>query len=469
MTSFAQTIYWRSPQVVKEVFAWCNAWRLDRLRHGLDYRQAIKQIHSRDLWSAEQFRDYQQGQLTALLAHARQHVPYYEQSLAGIDLAAITPDNLARLPILTKEVVRANPLALVDRRLDPGKLIVMHTSGTTGTPLRLFRDVALNSTAFAYVDARCREAFTRRRAGMRRAVNSSVTIGGNLVAAPGRSKPPFWVYNGRWKQLYMSSYHLSARNLPHYVQAMRRYACDYIEGYPSSLYAVARHIIDNRLTPVTFKCAFTTAETLLEHQRGAIEQAFGCRLYDQYGAGEMCVLAAECEAGSMHISPDYGIVEVVDNAGLPVPAGTRGHLVCTSLVNFVQPFIRYRVGDIGAIAAAPCECGSSLPVLAQLEGRVDSVLMTRDGRPIGRLDPVFKGAQGIAEAQIVQDDFERFRVRIVPGADYKPKHGQAVVEALAHRVGAAAISLELVEQIERTAAGKFKAVVCNIPTAVGGV
>jgi phenylacetate-CoA ligase len=101
-------------------------------------------------------------------------------------------------------------------------------------------------------------------------------------------------------------------------------------------------------------------------------------------------------------------------------------------------------------------------MLGSIEGRVDDILITRDGRRIGRLDPVFKGVYGVAEAQIVQDDYDRFRVRIVPGNDYTNACANTIVENLTERVGKADIKIELVKQIERTPSGKFRAVVCNL-------
>lgn len=431
------------------------------MRFSAEYDQLVEQIVSREGWTAEQFRVHQSRQLREVVELATTRVPHYREMFAktGVVWRDIrTPEDLPRLPILDKAAVRAEPLRFLDETLDRRKLALMHTSGTTGTPLDIYRSSGQQATAFAYLDARL-----HRQAGLRRRGNRSVSIGGSLVTAPGRTKPPFWVLNRRWQQLYMSSYHLSEANLPAYVQGLREFGPDYIEGYPSSVYAVARHIVDHGLAPVPMRAAFTTAETLFDYQRQAIAQAFGCRTYNQYGCGEMCLFAAECEAGSMHLSPEVGIVEIVDDAGQPLPAGQVGQVVCTGLVNRVQPFFRYRLGDLASLSATPCTCGKGMPVLERIEGRIDAVLVTRDGRRVGRLDPVFKGARGIAEAQIVQDDYDAFRIRIVPSSQYTDADGKAVVASLMERVGQANVRVEIVRQIERTAAGKFLAVVSNLP------
>lgn len=460
MSSIVQKIYWKSPYFVKNWIASINAWKLDHQRYGREYQQIIDEIAEHDKWSTEKFLEYQSQQLCSLIQHAAAKVPYYRKifSEAGIDPKSITgPSELQRLPILEKEIVRSDPKSLVDETLDIGKLLVSRTSGTTGTPVNLYRNVWLNCVAFAYNEARCHGV-----AGMERRVNPSVSLGGHPVAAAERTKPPFWVYNRRWKQLYMSSYHLSPKYLGYYVDELRKFKADYIAGYPSSVYAIAQYIVENDLEPVPFKACFTTAEILFDYQRDIIKKAFGCKTYNQYGCGEQVVFAAECPAGLMHLSPEVGLVEVVDDNDRPVPVGESGHLICTNLINRVQPFIRYRVGDVGSLRLGQCPCGSPLPMLGAIEGRTGDILVTRDGRRISYLGQTFYGAHGIAMGQIIQDDFDRYRIRIVPSKDYVEADGQALVNRLTQYVGEARIEVELVEEIERTSAGKFKPVICNL-------
>ncbi|MDD5458677.1 MAG: hypothetical protein PHF37_04730 [Phycisphaerae bacterium] len=463
MNSVLQKLYWKSPYFVKCWLASLNSIKLDKQRHGPVFQKTFEQIAKREKWSPEQFFQYQSEQLQSLIAHAAAKVPYYRKLFSEnrIDPESIkTHDDLQRLPVLEKEIIRADPKCLLDETLDIKKLMVGHTSGTTGTPLELYRDVKMNSIVWAYNEARF-----HAMADMRRRTNKSVSSFGHLVASPDRSKPPFWVYNRRWKQLYISSYHLSPEFLVSYIDKLRKFKADYLEAMPSTLYALARYILDNNIEPVPFKACFATAETLFDYQRDAIKKAFGCKTHDQYGCGEQVVFAAQCQHGSMHLSPEVGIVEVLDDNNNPVPIGQTGQLVCTSLINKVQPFIRYRVGDTGALQSEGCSCGSMLPVLKEIQGRIDDVLITRDGRRIGRLDPVFKGTRGIVEAQIVQDDYDKFRVRVVPSQAYTENDGKEIQLSLLARVGRAEVAIELVKRIERTSGGKFRAVVRNMVTA----
>jgi phenylacetate-CoA ligase len=466
MASLQQQIYWRSPYFLKRWLASANARRQDRERYGPAYDRHVADAMEHGRWTAERHAEHQRKALRELISQAATRTPYYRRVFAeaGIDAGRIrTLEDLRRLPILEKQVVRSDPLSLVDETLDPRDLMKLHTSGTTGTPLELYRDAGVNAAAFAYLDARWHSV-----AGVCRRRDRSVSIGGHSVAEPGRNRPPFWVYNSHWRQLYVSSYHLSPRFLGAYVAALREFNGVYIEGYPSSVYAIARYIVEKDLPPVPFRACFTTAEALFDYQREAIRAAFGCRTYSQYGCGEMAVFAAECREGSMHLSPEFGIVEVVGEDGRQLPPGATGQFLCTGLINRVQFFIRYRLGDVGSLRPGHCRCGSSLPMLGHVEGRADAVLITRDGRRIGRLDPVFKDARHLVEAQIVQDDWDAVRVRIVPGEGYTESDGRQVAENLRQRLGSGTVRIEIVEHIKRTPAGKFQAVVCNLPTGGAG-
>ncbi|MCG3129410.1 MAG: hypothetical protein FLDDKLPJ_00137 [Phycisphaerae bacterium] len=438
-----------------------QAWRVARRRYGRVYEALVPEIERRSRMSRDEMRAHCDERLAVLLGHAYAHVPHYREAWrrAGIlpqDLRAI--DDLARrLPLLSREEARAAPQRLLDERLAPSALVRLSTSGSTGSPLTLFRTPEAEATSYAFFEARC-----RRPAGMQFGRLPYVMIGGQLVAPVTRDRPPFWVYNYAWKQLYLSSYHLSERFLPHYVKALRRRPYHAILGYPSSLHTVARHLLERGEPPIPMRCAITSSETLLEHQREAIERAFGCKVFDQYGAGELCVFAAQCGRGSMHVSPDYGRIEVIGDDGRPCRPGETGELVCTSLINFGQVFIRYRIGDRGAIDEGRCACGSALPVLSRLEGRVDEVLRTRDGRAIGRLDPVFKGVEHVREAQIVQEEADRFVVRVVPAPGYDAGSAELIRRNLSDRVGDVRIDVVTVEAIERTRAGKFRAVISRV-------
>jgi phenylacetate-CoA ligase len=210
--------------------------------------------------------------------------------------------------------------------------------------------------------------------------------------------------------------------------------------------------------------AITNAEPVFDYQRAAIAEAFQCPVRETYGMAEIVAAASECEAGRPHLWPEVGLIEVLEQ-DRPVPRGATGDLVCTGLLNADMLLIRYRLGDRGAFPAeeTPCLCGRPLPVLAQVEGRVDDVLYTADGRRIGRLDPVFKAHLPVREAQIIQEALDLVRVRYVPAPDFTDEAGRSIIERLQARMGPVTVVLEEVDEVPRTANGKFRAVICKLP------
>ena len=104
-------------------------------------------------------------------------------------------------------------------------------------------------------------------------------------------------------------------------------------------------------------------------------------------------------------------------------------------------------------------------MLRAIEGREEDVILTPDGRRIGRLDPVFKAEMPVRESQIIQTSRHELRVLIVPGTGFAERHAQMVLAELKARVGDMEISLERVPHIPRSANGKLKAVVSRLGAA----
>lgn len=281
---------------------------------------------------------------------------------------------------------------------------------------------------------------------------------------PARSKrPPFWVWNAPMKQLYLSAYHFSQDSLPHYLEALKQYRVAYLYGYPSLLSVLAQEMLRLGRRDLKMKVVIANAEPIFDDQKRAIREAFQCPVRETYGMAEIVAAAGECEGGRLHLWPEVGLVEVVQD-GRPIASGESGDLICTGLLNSDMPLVRYRVGDSGRLASqeATCSCGRNLPVLVSIEGRRDDVLYTEDGRLVGRLDPVFKSDLNIREAQIVQEAFGRLKIRYVPTSAFGFKDAQEMKRRLEERMGSVEVVFEKVDQVPREANGKFRSVVSRL-------
>jgi len=433
-----------------------RAWR-----YGPETDRMADEAIAREQWSAAQWEAWRRERLGALLERAATRVPYYREQWAARRRAGdrASWDLLENWPILEKDTVRQLGVGLLADDCDRRKMFHEHTSGTTGTSLDLWWSRRTVRAWYALFEARWRRWYgvTRR--------DRWAIIGGQLVAPVARRTPPFWVWNPALRQLYLSAYHLAPDLVPFYLDAMRRYGIRHLFGYSSALHALALGAGAGGATDLRLAVVTTNAEPLFPYQREAIAAAFGCPVRETYGMAEIVTAASECDAGRLHEWPEVGIVECVSDDATTGGDAAVGDLICTGLLNDDMPLVRYRVGDRGAwdSDSSPCECGRTLPRLARLEGRADDTLFTRDGRAVGRMDPVFKSRAPVREAQIVQDALDRVRVRLVPADGYTPADGAAIAARIRDRLGDVRVTIEEVAEIPRTSNGKLRAVVCQLP------
>jgi len=190
-------------------------------------------------------------------------------------------------------------------------------------------------------------------------------------------------------------------------------------------------------------------------------RAFKSPIFDQYGAAEQACFISQCEQGSYHVHPEFGVTEFLPDKSLDRPSHCR--IIATGFTNWAMPLLRYDTGDVAVPSDRRCACTRNFQVVEELVGRLDDLLITPDGRRIGRLDPVFKGLDTIQRAQIVQESADKIRVRLVPGRGFIAAHQESLRRELAKRLGDdMRIVFEIVDDIPVGPGGKFRAVVCRL-------
>jgi phenylacetate-CoA ligase len=292
---------------------------------------------------------------------------------------------------------------------------------------------------------------------------------GNVIVPIEQSRPPYWRINNVHHQLLMSSFHLSDGNLPGYVDAIKRFGTVAIDGYPSTIYVLARFALRHGLS-LPMRAIVTSSETLYPFQREAIEAAFGCRVFDYFAAAERVVFATECDAHEgHHVSTEYGVVEFVDAEGMPVPAGETGAMLGTSLHNHGMPLIRYRCNDNSAYRRTSCSCGRALPLMEDVSTKAEDIIALADGRMISPsvLTHPFKPMHSVEESQIVQEDYGRIVIKVKPNARFTEEERAHLIREFGVRLGSTVkVDVEVVDRIPRTASGKFKWVVSKVDKAI---
>lgn len=420
----------------------------------------LREMEQTQWWTPARIADHQAERLRRFMAEAYRNVPYYRHILdaCGVGPGDVrSPADLRRLPFLTKTLVRDNMDALKSRRAGP--LVRFNTGGSTGEPLiffmgreRVTHDVAAKwrATRWWGVDIGDRE----------------IVVWGSPIetAAQDRLRD----FRDRiLRTRLLPAFEMSERNLERFVGEIARFRPVMLFGYPSALSRIARHAEERglRLDDIGIVVAFVTAERLYDHQREAIERVFGCAVANGYGGRDAGFVAHECPRGSLHVTDESVIVEIVGQDGDVLPPGRAGEVVVTHLATADFPFVRYRTGDIGRIGTGACACGRGLTVLEEVQGRSTDFVVAADGTVMHGLALIYviRDIPSIREFKIVQEDVSRTRVLVVPGSGFA-EHVVAHIKAeFRKRLGAGVqVAVERVDAIPSEASGKFRYVVSRV-------
>ena len=420
---------------------WLRHW-LHRHQRPARYGQ-LADLLATQAMTREQVLQKQQQDLRAIVRYAVENTVFYREKFGAAD------GDFSSLPILRKDDVRQHMADMLARDADPLTTPIGHTGGSTGNPL-----------AFYYNEAK----HELMRAGMMRSYMMSGW-------QPGEKILNFWgarldtmaggVFGGtRWGDFVAAETTLPAQQvsddkLQAWADFLLRYRPVLLQGYATILAALARFVLKRRLTvPSSLIGVFSTAEVLDEGQRALIEQAFGCKVFNQYGSREIPNIACECRHGNMHVFTDMVYLESIDD-----------DLIVTSLTNRLMPMIRYENGDSGRLKEGDCACGSPFPLMEMGMCRQNDLILTPGGRRIhpSYFNRLLTGLPEVEQFQVIQQVPERLVLNVVTAPETLAPALQASLQEAIRRDLDARITLELnsVAAIERTASGKHRFVICN--------
>jgi phenylacetate-CoA ligase len=428
------------------------AWQLDRSQW----------------WSADRLEAAQQRQLAALLDHAATTTPFYQARLAAI--GGVTADDLApdrfeatwaRVPVVSRAELIAAGDDLLSRRYPGahGRVHEVTTSRSTGAPVRLR---ATDVTAALW------NAITLRdHAWHRRDLDGHLAAIRHTADAP----PPDGRRGRGWgpataalaPDAPMSLLSIGA-TIAQQVDWLVRTDPAYLLVYPSALDGIVRELRARGLTLPSLRQVRTIGETLAPATRALVADVLGVAVVDTYSAQEVGYIALQCpDHPHYHVQAERLRVELLDDAGAPCQPGELGRVVVTDLHNLASPVIRYDLGD-RAVAGPPCPCGRGLPVLARVAGRSRGLLRYRDGRTAWPLFTIAcRAAATYTELQLVQDDLDHLRLRVVAPAPLTDDERAALIaalwRALDHRF---AITVEQVDALVRGPTGKLEEFVSHV-------
>lgn len=414
-------------------------------------------------WPRERLEALRVQRLRALLTHAASHVPYYRDLFARIgfnpaEVSSLT--DLQRLPFLDKPLIRAHTDAL--KADDARGLARFNTGGSSGVPLifyigleRVSRDVAAKwrATRWWGVDIG----------------DPEIVLWGSPIELGAQDRVRL-LRDRLMRTRLLPAFEMSDAKVAGFIADIRSMRPRMLFGYPSAFARIAAQAqrTGMRLDNLGVRVVFVTSERLYDHQRTLIEQVFGAPVANGYGGRDAGFIAHQCPSGSLHITAEDVIVEIIDRQGRVLPPGESGEIVVTHLATRDFPFVRYRTGDVGVLAApddAPCACGRTLPVLKEVQGRSTDFIVARDGTVMHGLALIYivRDMPGVAGFRIEQESLDLTRVKVVTEPGF-PADGDARIRAgMKARLGQAVeVIVEHVEQIAAEGSGKFRYVLSKV-------
>lgn len=387
--------------------------------------------------------------LGVLLEYAKSHVPYYGRIINEIS-------EFGTLPLLTKELIRKNFLALCTDEIDKHKTFKNSSGGSTGAPQAFIQDkesAAWGSAAKAY--------YHQEMLGIDYDRTSKIILWG--------SERDLFAHSRSWlarfddwanRTVFVNSFNLTPRlllSVLHKINSMRPV---FIRGYASSLYELARYIKKHGGLVHRPNFLYSSAETLQSFMRRLMEEVFDCQVYNFYGSREVGPIAGECRKGALHLFSFHNHTEILDFNNRPVSPRIEGKVIVTTLHNFVMPLIRYEIGD-RAILGAGCSCGNNLPTLISIIGRITDNFLKRDGTIVHGeyFTHLFYFRDWVYEFQVLQEDYNRISIYVVLGGQEKvmPENDKREIESKIRLVMSpqCVVLWNIVESVPRTTQGKL--------------
>lgn len=426
----------------------------------MSYVKYLDQLDKSQWLKRDEINRIQNKKLRFLISHAYQNIPYFnhvfkKNSLKLEDINS--KEDLFKIPVQRRSTVKKYFNQLYDKSFKKGRLMNDFTSGsTTGERLKIFRDQdCINKSIAAEIRAykwygidHLKEKFYY------------------LIGAD---------YDIKWENRFfkrlkyflsntikISPIQLNTDNFDSFLSKIKKYDRRVLYGTPTGTCRLIKKL-EERNEDINIEIFLNTDSYILKQQRKFIKDFFNCELYDIYGTSEVWGVAFECpEHNGYHLTSENVIMEVVDDNYEPVNPGEKGHLLLTDLTNFVMPFIRYDIGDIGVLSDEICSCGRSLhlmePVNKQLVYRESDYILSKNNDRVYLFDLSFilDDFSKISNFQIIQKKDKNIELKIVKEKKYDKDYEKYIAEMIKEKLGNISIYFRYVDDIEPDFNGKHK-------------
>jgi phenylacetate-CoA ligase len=412
----------------------------------------------------------QNRRLKATVAFAYETVPFYRETMKRERLRPQdfkSAEDLEKLPLVSGEELSSNPERFYSNVFDKSGVLSLDTSGSTGRYKVIRHDTRAMFLA--------RAGKHRQRIVLSHFIGRSLGYKEVMVSRRGGTGPLVlefydghsWTPKGiRLKRTEVFPEDTFEKN----IRIINSMEPDVVDGFGSYIGGIYRWAWAHGVRIHCPKVIFYGGDMLQEADRRIIEEEYQIPVVSSYQACEALNIAFQCEERKgFHISMDQVALRIVDEDGNRLPPGQSGEIVISNLINRATVLLNYRMSDVGRFSMEPCACERTLPVLEELQGRADDLIVLADGEVVHESVLLSKlySVQGILQVQIIQKDMNHFIINVVcvNSEDIK-KIQEKITERFFEAVGQADgifLDIKLIGSIAHEKTGKFKSVIshCN--------
>lgn len=423
------------------------------------YYDALMQAYYIETISQVELEKIQKIKLEKLIEHAKNNVLYYKNIFNENSIYDI--NDFSKIPFLNKQIIKQNKDLLRASNMPHKRFKHNSTSGSTGEAMKFYSDK--NTDVHRHAVSHRGDSWTGWKFG-----EPIIIIWGASSDTKKAKALKSKILNSSFlfNTTILSSFQMTETDIVEYIKKICQIKPKLIVGYPSSLEVISEYIIANKIQIHIPKGIITGGETLHQYQREKIELAFSAKLLNRYGSRDVGHIANECEfQNGLHISSDHVLVEIVNEKGEICKPGELGEIVVTDLDNYVFPFIRYKIGDIGIMSEKKCQCKRPFPMLESVEGRTfDIIIGTNGNRVPGNYFTLLRyDLPNIEQFQIVQKVFGSLELKVKVTNDFSSNDFDKIRTLFRQKLGKEMeINITVVDEIQPTIAGKFRWVISDI-------
>jgi len=358
---------------------------------------------------------------------------------------------LSDFPVVNKTVIRNSERQFCSDRFDHKEVIPVVTSGSTGTPFRVFHDrnkKHRNSADTLYF-----------------ASLAGFDIGNRLayIKIWSEANKKSWLQSWMQNILILDVLKLGDSEIKGFIQEIESDKSNFgFLGYASALELICKYLDRHNYGTVNakVKSVIAMSESLNDYTKATIPKYFGVPVVSRYSNLENGIIAQQEMNGSGRYlinRASYHVEILHMDKDSPVPDGQLGRIVITDFYNYAMPMIRYDTGDIGSIALGR---DGSKRYLDHVEGRKLDLLFDTQGNLVSSFI-VYKNMWQYTEViqyQLIQYGLKDYVMRLLIDKEFQ-KEQQLISEFKSYLGKDANFHLEYVSEIPLLASGKRKKIV----------